>query len=63
MYLEATKKPLDFFKISVEEQAKNKKFSKNFKDFFILDAKPDEPKKKEIGKNDSESESESENED
>ena len=37
MYEIATKEPLNFFKIDVDCQDINKKFSKNFKDFFVLE--------------------------
>jgi hypothetical protein len=36
IYNDATKQPLNFFKISVDEQDLNKKFSRNFTEFFQI---------------------------
>ena len=36
IYIDATKQQFDFFKIDVDQQDDNKKFSKNFTDFYTL---------------------------
>ena len=49
IYSDATKQPLNFFKISVDEQDLNRKFSKNFKEYYHI--------KKETSYGDSDSDS------
>ena len=46
LYEDATQQKFNFLKINLNTVDLNKKFSKNFVDFYLLDKKPEEEEKK-----------------